>query len=98
MPMATTSSRADSWDWTISVSSTAAPSCPAVGTSINPTAPAWMGFLQSGHARRSRLNWLTENPVYQDLASKFYEHFLGIANAMATAATGDTAFGMTTTD
>jgi hypothetical protein len=42
---------------------------------------AWMAFYSLGMLRIA-LELAKENPVYQDLASKFYEHFLGIANAM----------------
>jgi len=42
---------------------------------------AWMAFYSLGMLKIS-LELAKENPIYQDLASKFYEHFLGIANAM----------------
>lgn len=41
----------------------------------------WMGFYSLGLLKTS-LELAKENPIYQDLASKFYEHFLGIATAM----------------
>ncbi len=42
---------------------------------------SWMGFYSLGMMKIAlELAW--ENPVYQDLATKFYEHFLGIAHAM----------------
>lgn len=42
---------------------------------------AWMAFYSLGMLKIS-LELAKENAIYQDLASKFYEHFLGIANAM----------------
>ena len=42
---------------------------------------AWMGFYCLGMMKIS-LELAREEPVYQDLATKFYEHFLGIAHAM----------------
>ena len=43
---------------------------------------AWMAFYSLGMLRMA-LELAKEDSVYQDLASKFYEHFLGIAHAMA---------------
>ncbi len=42
---------------------------------------AWMAFYSLVMLKIS-LELAKENAIYQDLASKFYEHFLGIANAM----------------
>ncbi|PKO10438.1 MAG: glucosidase [Chloroflexi bacterium HGW-Chloroflexi-2] len=42
---------------------------------------AWMAFYSLVMLKIS-LELAKEKPIYQDLASKFYEHFLGIANAM----------------
>jgi hypothetical protein len=42
---------------------------------------AWMGFYSLGMLKIS-LELSKDNPIYQDLATKFYEHFLGIAHAM----------------
>lgn len=42
---------------------------------------AWMGFF-SDEMLKIALELAKENPVYQDLATKFYEHFLRIAYAM----------------
>ena len=75
------SSRAASWGWTTSASSTAARRCRPAGIWSSPTARAgW---------RCIRLNLLAiamelacENPAYEDVASKFWEHFLYIAHAM----------------
>jgi hypothetical protein len=44
-------------------------------------ATAWMGFY-SLHMLRIALELAKENPVYQDLGTKFFEHFLSIAYAM----------------
>ncbi|RMD96585.1 MAG: hypothetical protein D6816_18730, partial [Bacteroidetes bacterium] len=43
---------------------------------------AWMGFF-SLTMLRIALELARENPVYQDLATKFFEHFLAIATAMS---------------
>jgi hypothetical protein len=42
---------------------------------------AWMGFY-SLEMMKIALELSKEDPVYQDLATKFYEHFLSIAHAM----------------
>jgi hypothetical protein len=42
---------------------------------------AWMGFYCLGMMRIS-LELAKEDPVYEDLGTKFYEHFLSIAHAM----------------
>ncbi|MCB0191209.1 MAG: glucosidase [Anaerolineae bacterium] len=42
---------------------------------------AWMGFYSLGMMQIA-LELAKEEPVYQDLATKFFEHFLSIANAM----------------
>jgi hypothetical protein len=42
---------------------------------------AWMGFY-SLCMMKIALELAKENPIYQDLATKFYEHSLGIAHAM----------------
>lgn len=42
---------------------------------------SWMAFYSLGMLKIA-LELAKENPIYQDLATKFYEHFLGIANAM----------------
>jgi hypothetical protein len=43
---------------------------------------AWMGFF-SLTMLRIALELARENPIYQDLATKFFEHFLSIATAMS---------------
>lgn len=45
---------------------------------------AWMGFFALSMLKIA-LELARENPVYQDMATKFYEHFLAIANAMTEA-------------
>jgi hypothetical protein len=42
---------------------------------------AWMGFYSLGMMQIA-LELAKEDPVYEDLATKFYEHFLGIAHAV----------------
>jgi len=48
---------------------------------------AWMATFAL-HMMRIALELSQTNPVYQDLASKFFEHFLYIAAAMTKAGTG----------
>ncbi len=43
---------------------------------------AWMGFYTLGLLQMA-LELAKDNAIYQDLATKFYEHFLQIANAMS---------------
>jgi hypothetical protein len=43
---------------------------------------AWMGFFSLSMMRMA-LELARENPIYQDLATKFFEHFLAIATAMS---------------
>ena len=43
---------------------------------------AWMGFF-SLTMMHMALELARENPVYEDMATKFFEHFLSIANAMS---------------
>ncbi|MFO7681070.1 MAG: glucosidase [Chloroflexota bacterium] len=43
---------------------------------------AWMGFF-SLTMLRIALELARENPIYQDVATKFFEHFLSIATAMS---------------
>ncbi len=43
---------------------------------------AWMGFF-SLEMMQIALELARDNPVYQDLATKFFEHFLGIATAVS---------------
>ncbi len=48
---------------------------------------AWMGFF-SLTMMHIALELARENPVYQDMATKFFEHFLSIANAMSRGLPG----------
>ncbi len=48
---------------------------------------AWMAFYSLGMLRIA-LELAEENPVYQDLATKFFEHFLAIADAIGMAFDG----------
>lgn len=43
---------------------------------------AWMGFF-SLEMMRMAMELAQENPVYQDMATKFFEHFLSIATAVS---------------
>jgi len=45
---------------------------------------AWMGMF-SLNMMRMALELARENPVYENIATKFFEHFLGIAGAMNNA-------------
>jgi hypothetical protein len=56
----------------------------AGGTKLEQSdATSWMAMF-SLRMMRMALELAKENPVYQDLASKFFEHFLLIADAMAS--------------
>jgi hypothetical protein len=55
---------------------------PAGGHLDQSDGTAWMGFF-SLIMMRMALELARENPVYQDLATKFFEHFLTIATAMS---------------
>lgn len=48
---------------------------------------AWMGFY-SLNMMHIALELARENPVYQDMATKFFEHFLSIATAMSRGFAG----------
>ena len=54
---------------------------PAGGRIDQSDGSAWMGFYSLSMLRIA-LELAKENPVYQDLGSKFFEHFLSIAHAM----------------
>ena len=64
----------------ISVFDRSAP-LPAGGQVDQSDGTAWMGFF-SLTMLRIALELAKENPVYQDLGTKFFEHFLSIAHAM----------------
>ena len=77
----TTSSRAASSGSTTSASSTAARRCPTGGHLEQADGTAWMGFY-SLQMMQIALELARENPVYEDVATKFFEHFLYIAGAL----------------
>ena len=76
-----TSSRAASSASTTSASSTAPRRCRPAGTSSSPTARAGWACTAST-CWRSRSSWPREDPAYEDVATKFFEHFVYIADAM----------------
>jgi hypothetical protein len=49
------------------------------------------GFLRLDNIRRIALELAKENPVYQDTAAKFFEHFLRIARAITNTGAGSRA-------
>ncbi|MEM7336502.1 MAG: glucosidase, partial [Chloroflexota bacterium] len=55
---------------------------PADGHIDQSDGTAWMGFYSLGMMRIA-LELAKENPVYQDLATKFFEHFISIAVAIS---------------
>ena len=56
--------------------------CPLADTSNNRMARAGWPCTRST-CSRSRWNWRAEEPCYEDVASKFWEHFIYIAHAMS---------------
>ena len=75
------SSRAAFSGSTISASSTAAPRCRPAVISNSPTRPVGWACIAST-CSRSRLELARENRAYEDVASKFFEHFVYICRAM----------------
>lgn len=57
-------------------------SLPADGHIDQSDGTSWMAFYSLGMMRMA-LELAKENPTYQDLATKFFEHFLSIAAAMS---------------
>ena len=43
---------------------------------------AWMAHVLPEHAGASRSSWPAHDPAYEDMATKFFEHFVSIAHAM----------------
>ena len=85
---AATCSRAASSASTTSACSTAARRCRPAATSSRPTAPpGWRSSART--CSRSRSSWPLHDPAYEDMAVKFFEHFLWIASSMMHA--GDDA-------
>lgn len=64
---------------------------PAGGYIEQADGTSWMA-MYSVNMMRIALELSRYNPVYQDMATKFFEHFLYIAGAMASM--GDKAFGL----
>ena len=57
--------------------------CPTAGTSSRPTARrGWRSTAPP--CCRWRWSWRSDDPAYEDMASKFFEHFVAIADAMNT--------------
>lgn len=54
---------------------------PGVNELAQADATAWMAFFCSSMLSIA-LELAAQNPVYEDVASKFFEHFIGIADAM----------------
>ena len=72
---AATCSRAASSASTTSASSIAAPRCPRAATSNRPMAPpGWPSTPRT--CSTSRWSWRVIDPTYEELAIKFYEHFI----------------------
>lgn len=64
-------------------------SLPAGATLQQADGTAWMGMFAL-NMMRIAVELASDDPVYQDMATKFFEHFLGIAAAMADfAGTGE---------
>ena len=78
---AATCSRAASWASTTSASSTAAGRCPTGGHLEQADGTAWMGMF-SLQLMAIALELARDNSVYEDVATKYFEHFLYIAGAM----------------
>ena len=78
---AKTSSRADSWASTTSGFSTAAHPCRPAATSNSLMATSWMG-MYCLNMLSIALELARENRAYEDVASKFFEHFVYICRAM----------------
>ncbi len=60
---------------------------PTAGICIRPDGTAWMAFF-CARMLTMALELASENPAYSDMASKFFEHYIEIADAMN--ALGDT--------
>jgi hypothetical protein len=74
-------SRADSSGWTTSVCSTAAGQLPTGGYIDQSDGTSWMA-MYALNLMRIALELAQHNHVYEDIATKFFEHFLHIAEAM----------------
>ena len=78
---AATSSRAGFSAWTTSASSTAAQPLPTGGYINQSDGTAWMA-MYTLNLMRIALELARHDHVYEDIATKFFEHFLYIAEAM----------------
>ena len=78
-----TSSRAASSASTTSASSTARSPLPAGGHLEQADGTAWMAFYCLNMLAMA-LELASDDPAYEDIASKFFEHFVAIADAMNT--------------
>ena len=76
-----TSSRAASSGWTTSACSTGPRRCPSGGHIGQADGTAWMG-LYSLNMLAIALELARDDPSYEDVATKFFEHFLYIAGAL----------------
>ena len=85
-----TSSRAASSGWTTSACSTAASRLPTGGYLEQSDATSWMA-MYALNLLKIALELAQYNPVYEDIASKFFEHFLSIAHAMSASGGGETS-------
>lgn len=56
---------------------------PIAGTLEQADATAWMAFF-CGHMLSMAMELALENPAYEDMASKFFEHYVHITDAMNT--------------
>jgi hypothetical protein len=82
MPRAIISSRAAFSAWTISEFLTAASRWPGGGHLNQADGTAWMAMYCLNMMRIALELALSFNRVYEDIASKFFEHFLYVAQAM----------------
>ena len=67
--------------------------CPPAATSTRPTAPAGWRCTAST-CMRIALELALHNHVYEDIATKFFEHFLYIAEAMTNIGGGEHGIGL----
>jgi hypothetical protein len=81
MPRATTCSAADSSGSTTSGSSIARSRCLPGGHLEQADGTAWMAFF-CGSMLFIALELASEDPAYEDVASKFFEHYIAISDAM----------------
>ncbi|EIN11579.1 hypothetical protein PUNSTDRAFT_83245 [Punctularia strigosozonata HHB-11173 SS5] len=66
---------------------------PTGGTLRQADGTAWMAFYCLNMLNIA-LELAKKNPVYEDIASKFFEHFIFIADAMTFRGTGDDEFSL----